>query len=421
MLNNAAFEWIHHEHVGRAAGLTTSHLAAIADTSITSSSVLSPLQQAALAFTDASTRYVSVSDEVFANLKHQLQANLDSRNDDDALNVTVDRQLVEATATVGGYNLVSRFLVALNVDDRASQAVPVPRSPDQSVFEYPVLVESPDVVLYVRVHFHENPKAPAIIFINSLLTNVSMWDRVLPFFADSYTIITFDQRGHGQSSCPPNKSTIPRLAQDVANILDYLQIKVAHGVVGVSQGGATALSFGLQYPHRVQRLVACDTQVASPVANKAAWDERIALARSGPEGMHKLAIATVARWFPKSGPSFAPTPGGRGVKEGFGYVSAMIARTDVEGFANSAAALKSYDLRADGLIDVLRNVEGEDGMRVLLLAGELDGKLPQGLKDLRHEIGGGHVEFVEIKDSGHLPMLDNLEEFGVIVSNFLKS
>jgi len=420
VLNGAAFEWIHHEHVGRAAGLTTGYLAAIADTSTTSlSSVLSPLQQAALAFTDSSTRHVKVPDEVFVNFKRQLQLNLDSQ--DDAPNVTVDRQLVEATATVGGYNLVSRFLVALDVNDRASQTVPVPHSPEQSIFEYPVLVEAPDVTLHVRVHFHKNPRAPAVILVNSLLTNLSMWDRVVPAFADNYTIITFDQRGHGQSSCPPTKSTISRLAQDIASILDYLQIKVVHGVVGVSQGGATALSFGLQYPHRVRRLVVCDTQVATPAANKVAWDERIALARSGPEGMHKLASATAARWFPKPGSSFAPAPGGSGVEEDFGYLSAMIAGTDVEGFATSAAALQSYDLRADGLMNALRNAGREYGMRILLLAGELDGPLPQRLRELADEIGGGHAEYVEIHESGHLPMLDNPGKFGVTVSDFLES
>jgi len=420
VLNGVAFEWIHHEHVGRAAGLTTGHLAAIADTSTTSSSsVLSPLQQAALAFTDSSTRHVKVPDEVFVNFKRQLQVNLDSQ--DDAPNVTVDRQLVEATATVGGYNLVSRFLVALDVDDRASQAVPVPHSPEQSIFEYPVLVEAPDVTLHIRVHFHKNPRAPAVILVNSLLTNLSMWDRVVPAFADNYTLITFDQRGHGQSSCPPTKSTISRLAQDIGSILDYLQIKVVHGVVGVSQGGATALSFGLQYPHRVRRLVACDTQVASPAANKVAWDERIALARSGPEGMRKLAGGTAARWSPKPGSSFAPAPGGSGVEEDFGYLSAMIAGTDVEGFATSAASLQSYDLRADGLIDALRNAGQEYGMRILLLAGELDGPLPQRLRELHDEIGGGHIEYAEIHESGHLPMLDNPGKFGVTVSDFLKS
>ncbi|KAF8309089.1 alpha/beta-hydrolase [Clavulina sp. PMI_390] len=425
VLNNAAFEWIQHEQVGRAAGLTTAKLVVIQDTTTTESAVLTPLERAALAFTDASTIQVRVPDAVYNNLKQELQAALAVHNPH---NVTIDRQMVEATATVGGYNLVSRFLVALDVDDRASQPVPkiiLPPSPSSNPLppaqEYPVWIDE-SVTLHARAHFHPtHPAAPTVIFINSLLTNTSMWDRVLPAFAPSYTLITFDQRGHGHSSSPPSKSTIPRLAEDVARVLDYFQIKQAHGVVGVSQGGATALAFALAYPKRVRRLVACDTQAKSPAANKAAWDERIALARSGEDGMSKLASATAGRWFPAPGSSFAPGEGAK--EEDFGVVRDMIQGTSVEGFAGSAAALQDYDLLGAGLIQTLQKATSEKDMKVLLLAGELDGKLPAGLKALRDEIGGDETEvgYVSVKGSGHLPMLDNPKEFGEAVSAFLAS
>ena len=37
-----------------------------------------------------------------------------------------DKQMVDAVATVGGYNFVSRFVVALNVDGKMDMLVPVP-------------------------------------------------------------------------------------------------------------------------------------------------------------------------------------------------------------------------------------------------------------------------------------------------------
>ena len=413
-LNDAAFEWIHHEHVGRAAGLTTAHLFRIGDVSSVTSAAssldpLNSLQRAALAFADASTRLIQVPDDIFNTLKTELEGSLKAHNPN---NVTIERQVVEATTTVGAYNLVSRFLVALDVDDRASQHVPAPTSPHVPYQDYPVYID-PNVILHSRVHFHPtNPKAPALIFINSLLTNTSLWSSVVPALATTYTLITFDQRGHGGSSSPPTDSTIPLLAQDVASILDYLHIKQVHGVIGVSQGGATALSFALQYPKRVHRLVVCDTQAASPAGNKAAWDERIALAARDENGMEALAEATAARWFPTRGSPFVK--GG----ERFPALRDMIVGTTVEGFARSSAALKSYDLRADGLIETLK---AEGGIRVLLLAGELDGKLPAGLKMLRDEIGGDHVEFAEIQGSGHLPMLDQPERWLAVVGPFLSS
>lgn len=56
-------------------------------------------QRAVLAFTDAMTKDIHVSPEVFATVKA----------------VLTDRLLVELTATVGAYNMVSRFLEALQI------------------------------------------------------------------------------------------------------------------------------------------------------------------------------------------------------------------------------------------------------------------------------------------------------------------
>lgn len=56
-------------------------------------------QRAVLAYTDAMTKDIHVSPEVFAALKA----------------VLTDRLLVELTATVGAYNMVSRFLEALQI------------------------------------------------------------------------------------------------------------------------------------------------------------------------------------------------------------------------------------------------------------------------------------------------------------------
>jgi AhpD family alkylhydroperoxidase len=56
-------------------------------------------QRAVLAYTDAMTKDIHVSSEVFAAVKA----------------VMTDRLLVELTATVGAYNMVSRFLEALQI------------------------------------------------------------------------------------------------------------------------------------------------------------------------------------------------------------------------------------------------------------------------------------------------------------------
>lgn len=56
---------------------------------------------AVLSYTDYSTLAVEVPDEVFAIMKETFN----------------DREIVEITATIGAYNCVSRFLVALDVSE----------------------------------------------------------------------------------------------------------------------------------------------------------------------------------------------------------------------------------------------------------------------------------------------------------------
>ena len=99
VLNDAAFEWVSHEPIARRAGLAELQLQALRRPDAAAEPVWTPLQAAVLAFTDASTRDVVVPDEVFAGVREHLD----------------DRQVVELTVLVGGYAMVSRFLVALAV------------------------------------------------------------------------------------------------------------------------------------------------------------------------------------------------------------------------------------------------------------------------------------------------------------------
>ncbi|RDB16688.1 hypothetical protein Hypma_002471 [Hypsizygus marmoreus] len=114
-LNGATYEWLQHESVGRAAGFTTAQLRAIRLTpalhqSAKLTKTLGEPIAAVMAFIDWSTKSVKVPDHIFANLRQFFN----------------NQQLVEVTATVGGYAFVSRFLVALNVDGKKDVSVPIP-------------------------------------------------------------------------------------------------------------------------------------------------------------------------------------------------------------------------------------------------------------------------------------------------------
>jgi 4-carboxymuconolactone decarboxylase len=95
-LNGAAYEWTAHEPVARDAGMTGEQLAALRGGN---PSALDGRQRAALAYTDAMTEKIAVEQPVF----EALQAHFD------------EQQIVELSVTIAAYNMVSRFLVALEV------------------------------------------------------------------------------------------------------------------------------------------------------------------------------------------------------------------------------------------------------------------------------------------------------------------
>ena len=97
VLNHADFEFDAHAPIAAREGVSLAKIEAVKEAIIGSS--FDAREQQALALTDAMTRDITVSDALMA----ELQQNYNPQH------------LVELVATVAAYNMVSRFLVALNV------------------------------------------------------------------------------------------------------------------------------------------------------------------------------------------------------------------------------------------------------------------------------------------------------------------
>ncbi|KAJ5247242.1 hypothetical protein N7468_002225 [Penicillium chermesinum] len=112
VLNKAIYEWNIHGPLALKAGVSVNELSDVAalptftdeeqSRKAWAHSVLTRTQKAVIKYTDEMTVRVAVSDEVFQELHEVLPS---------------DRSIVELTATVAGYNCVSRFLVALDVGE----------------------------------------------------------------------------------------------------------------------------------------------------------------------------------------------------------------------------------------------------------------------------------------------------------------
>jgi hypothetical protein len=81
------------------------------------------LQAAALAFADASTKDIKVPDSIFSRLSEEFQQSLAAEEN---LEEKVQDLLVETVAVVSTYNMVSRFLVSLDIAGKSDEPVPWP-------------------------------------------------------------------------------------------------------------------------------------------------------------------------------------------------------------------------------------------------------------------------------------------------------
>jgi AhpD family alkylhydroperoxidase len=98
VINGADYEFNAHVPFALKEGLTQVQLDALAADRVPEG--ITEADRAVLAYADAMTRKVRVPDEVFAQVRKQLP----------------ERELVELTVTIAGYNCVSRFLEAIQVD-----------------------------------------------------------------------------------------------------------------------------------------------------------------------------------------------------------------------------------------------------------------------------------------------------------------
>ncbi len=84
------------------------------------------------------------------------------------------------------------------------------------------------------------------------------WHKVVPGLVRHFQVITFDNRGAGESDKPEGPYTVPMMAADTAGLLDALNIKNAC-VMGHSLGGYIAQELVITRPGLVSRLMLAST------------------------------------------------------------------------------------------------------------------------------------------------------------------
>lgn len=128
---------------------------------------------------------------------------------------------------------------------------------------------------------------PVVLLVHGFPLDSRMWAAQLEGLAGEARLIAPDLRGHGRSDAPPGPYTVDNHADDLAALLDVLDIERAI-VVGLSMGGYVAFAMWRRHAARVAGLALLDTRAEPDTpAGRANRDAGIALIRE--QGVSALA------------------------------------------------------------------------------------------------------------------------------------
>ena len=240
-------------------------------------------------------------------------------------------------------------------------------------------------------------KKPALVFSNSLGSDLCIWDTVVSRLAANFQIVRYDKRGHGLSDATELPYSINRLAQDLDGLLDALSLNDTV-VCGISVGGLIAQCLALDRPKRVRALILCDT--GARIGSVDSWDQRIATVRA--EGLQALESVSMERWFTRTFRERFPA-------DVRGY-SNMLLRTTTAGYLGACFALRNADFRQEA---------NRIDCPTLVLCGEQDIATPPELgRELARLIPC--AQFAQIQEAAHLICIEQPDAVVTRMMQFFK-
>jgi pimeloyl-ACP methyl ester carboxylesterase len=242
-----------------------------------------------------------------------------------------------------------------------------------------------------------------LVLVHGYTGDITDWRHQVPAFSPSFRVLIADNRGHGRSDAPGDRSayTVEQMTADLKALVDELGFERFH-LLGHSMGGAIAQEFAIANSERLISLTLHDTTNSFAVVGTnsalAVWrDYRFGVAER--DGMR--AVSQLTSPFPP--PPHMPLDRLEEVKERLAVMSvdAFIGAWDGlvswQGAETRAAAITAPTLIIYGDIDTQFMIDGSRSLAAVIAGAEL----------------------AVIPESGHHPQFERPELFNAALGAFL--
>ncbi|MCO5198781.1 MAG: alpha/beta fold hydrolase [Anaerolineae bacterium] len=253
---------------------------------------------------------------------------------------------------------------------------------------------------HFEMAYQDSAGGLTMLFIHGFPFSSSMWEMQLDDLHELVRVIAPDLRGHGFSEVEPPYS-IAQYADDCITLLNSLGIIDPVVICGLSMGGYVALDLVQRYPERIAALILTATRAApDDKTGKANRDKAIASVQAN--GVEALVKALLPKLFSPSTLESAP--------ELADIMQSMMVATPTDGVIG---ALKAMRDRADARLWL-----SSIAVPTMIIHGADDQIVPIDEAQYMAE-AIPDAEFVRLVDAGHLPPIEQPEEFNKAVARFL--
>lgn len=242
----------------------------------------------------------------------------------------------------------------------------------------------------------------SIIFIHGFPLNKSIWKNQVEALKETYRVITYDIRGHGNTNNGIEEFSIDLFVNDLIGLMDALKIDKTI-LCGLSMGGYIALKAIEDHPKRFNALILSDTNcTADPPETIIHRKRTIEIIKIGTIG--KYADESLKKLFATG--SFATNAV---VVES---VREMIVNTTKQSLCSTLLALSERAETCSKLNEI--------NVPALILVGSEDQITPPEAAGFMHKKIKGSILHI-IDNAGHLSNLEQPIEFNDQLKKFLSS